>query len=71
MIPKSIRPGAGRYGLVVKVSADGSQVTTLQDPSGNVASMVASVTEHGGDLYVCSFTNDYMGRLTLSNVEDS
>uniref|UniRef100_A0A6A7G9R0 Gluconolactonase n=1 Tax=Hirondellea gigas TaxID=1518452 RepID=A0A6A7G9R0_9CRUS len=64
-LPRFVQPAPLDYGHVVKVSADGKSISSLHDPSGDVISHIASITEHKGHLYFGSFSNDHIGQLKL------
>lgn len=51
--------------MVVEVSFDGRILRTLQDPGGEVITLITAVTEHNGKLYLGSLHNDYIGVYTL------
>ena len=53
-LPQSMRPAPIRYGLVLEISAGGTPIRSLHDPTGEVA-FVASVMERDGSLFLGSY----------------
>jgi hypothetical protein len=51
--------------MVIEVDDNGRIIRTLQDPGGEVVTMITAVTEYNGKLYLGSLHNDYVGVYTL------
>jgi len=67
MLPKWATPKPVKYGGIVEISYDGTErgqryaQRVIQDPEGEVFSMITGVTEHEGKLYLGSLKNEYIG----------
>lgn len=67
-LPESLRPGAGRYGLVLALDGDGDIMTSLQDTRGEYLWGLTSARVHGDALFFGSLYSHRLGRLPLSAV---
>lgn len=67
-LPPLLRPGPGRYGLVLALDSDGDIITSLQDPQGDHLWGLTSARVHDGELYLGSLYSQRLGRLPLSAV---
>jgi hypothetical protein len=63
-LPSALLPKAQAYGFVLGLSADGTVIHNLQDPSGSFA-QISSVEEYDGMLYFGSLVEDAVGRLPV------
>jgi sugar lactone lactonase YvrE len=57
-------PTPTRYGFVLGLSQEGKVIHNLQDPSGEFASVVTSVKEHDGMLYLGTISDSAIKRIT-------
>lgn len=57
-------PTLDRYGLVVRLSSDGTVKQTLHDPDGNVYG-ISSVIRKGDTLYMGTLFGEFIGRVEL------
>ena len=64
-LPRSLQPDPVRCGHVLGLDAEGRVVANLQDPAPDSYSPVTSVQEHGGQLYLGSFSYPGIARLPL------
>lgn len=62
-LPRSLLPAPKHDGHVIGLDLDGRIVTTLRDPTGQRFSLITSVEEHEGMLYLGSLTRDAFARL--------
>lgn len=67
-LPPWLRPGPGKYGLVVALDREGDIITSLQDTRGDYLWGITSARVHDGQLYFGSLYNDRLGTLPLSAV---
>ncbi len=58
-LPEALQPKPGRHGMVIGLDHEGRVVTTLQDPTGRVAT-TTSVRADGYRLYVGSLTEPHI-----------
>jgi sugar lactone lactonase YvrE len=54
-----------RYGFVLGLDTNGRVVRNLQDPTGTFYDTISSVEEHTGKLYMGSYAQDAIGRLSI------
>ncbi|XP_016079028.1 PREDICTED: adipocyte plasma membrane-associated protein isoform X2 [Miniopterus natalensis] len=57
-----------RYTLVLELSNSGAFLRSLHDPDGQVAPYISEVHEHDGHLYLGSFRNPFLCKLSLQSV---
>lgn len=62
-LPHFMLPRAKEYGFVLGLDLDGTVVTTLRDPSGASFSLITSVEEHDGMLYLGSLSRPSFARI--------
>jgi hypothetical protein len=62
--PDRLQPAAQRYGLIVRVGADGQITQSLHGPSGSY-SEITGVHEHDGWLYLGSLHETAVGRVPV------
>lgn len=67
-LPETLRPGPGRYGLVLALDGDGRMITSLQDTQGDYLWGLTSARVHDGELFFGSLYSQRLGRLPLSAV---
>ncbi|MGM0569776.1 SMP-30/gluconolactonase/LRE family protein [Marinobacter sp.] len=67
-LPSWLRPGPGRYGLVVALNQEGDIITSLQDTRGDYLWGLTSARVHGDALYFGSLYTDRLGRLPLDAI---
>ena len=55
-----------KYGMVIKLSANGTITNSLHDPSGNFMDEITDVYEDTDKtLYLGSYKHDFLGKLNL------
>lgn len=64
-LPSFLQPDAQKYACVLGLNAAGEVVYNLQEPSGRPFSVITSVQEHGGRLYLGSLLEPAIGVLPL------
>lgn len=62
-LPRSTWPAPKHDGHVIGLDLDGRIVTTLRDPTGQRFSLITSVEEHEGMLYLGSLTREAFARI--------
>ncbi len=62
-LPRSLLPAPKHDGHVIGLDLDGRIVTTLRDPTGQRFSLITSVEEHEGMLYLGSLTREAFARI--------
>ncbi|MFL1407616.1 SMP-30/gluconolactonase/LRE family protein [Marinobacter sp. M1N3S26] len=67
-LPESLRPGPGRYGLVLALDGNGEVITSLQDTRGDYLWGLTSARVHDHELFFGSLYSNRLGRLPLSAV---
>lgn len=63
-LPAGLRPAPTRYGFVLRITADGEVLETLQDPAGRYALTTGAVTLPNGRIVITSLTEPYLGLLS-------
>ncbi len=64
-LPERVKPKPQRHGYVLGLNADGQIIYNFQDPSGSVA-WTSGAIAHQNELFVGSYTEDFIARLSLS-----
>ncbi|XP_076463926.1 adipocyte plasma membrane-associated protein-like [Babylonia areolata] len=63
---EQIMARAPKYGIVVELNADGQIIRSLHDPTGAAFTAVSEVEEEKGLLFLGSYSNKYIGVLSMS-----
>lgn len=61
-LPQTLWPTPEPYGFVLELDREGNLLRSLQDPGGEVVSVITSVHEKDGTLYFGTLLNDYVAR---------
>ncbi len=64
-LPRAMLPKPQQYGLVLGLDLDGAAVEVLRDPLGEHFSLITSVEEDGGVLYLGSLSRPSFARVSL------
>lgn len=67
-LPSELRPGPGRYGMVLTLDSEGQVINSLQDSRGDYLWGITSARVHGDNLFFGSLYSNRLGRLPLSAV---
>lgn len=62
-LPKFVLPAARDYGYVLGLDLDGNRVVSMRDPTGTDFSLVTSVEESSGMLYLGSLSRESFARI--------
>jgi len=66
-LPAAIKPKPERYGYILGLDAAGAITSNYQDPSG-VCAQTSGAVEHKGQLYIGSFSEDFIARLSIQDM---
>jgi sugar lactone lactonase YvrE len=64
-LPRALWPKPQPYGLVLELDANGQVLRSLHDPDGKHLSVVTSVHEEDGQLYLGTLLNPWMARVPV------
>lgn len=64
-LPRWLKPTLGRWGLVIKLDADGRVVDCLVDALGTHVAGISAVTQHGRRLFFGNLQGDYVSYLDV------
>lgn len=62
-LPDAMKPAPTRYGIILRIDAEGHVIETLQDPTGRYALTTGAVTLPDGRIAVTSLTESHLGLL--------
>ena len=66
-LPDAMKPAPTRYGIILRIDAEGHVIETLQDPTGHYALTTGAVTLPDGRIAVTSLTEPHLGLLQYTS----
>lgn len=64
-LPRATWPKPAPYGLVLELNTDGEVIRSLHDPGGQHVSVITSVHEEDGQLYLGTLLNHWIARMPV------
>lgn len=65
--PDAIKPKPERHGYIIGIDTNACVINNFQDPSG-VCAQTSGAVEHNGELFIGSFSEDFIARLPIRDV---